>query len=125
MEKSIYQRANGNVENMVAGDQHNHYYTDPTVEKRIKSERCKMRTTLLQYKDGKFPAFHNLLCDYAKLHFGDGKFTELTDEQLTKLYQYHQTILFIADKLAAQKSPTEFSLKRYVINRVKRLFTKE
>ncbi|OOF48630.1 hypothetical protein [Rodentibacter trehalosifermentans] len=122
---TINQFAQGNVQNMVAGDQHNHYHTDPIVEKRIKAERQQMRTTLLQYRNGKFPEFHNLLCDYARVNFGDSRFTELTDEQLTKLYQYHQNIILIADRLAKIKPKEKAGFKSDLINKIKQCFTKE
>lgn len=83
--------------------------------------RYEMISTLFQYKDGKFPEFHNLLCDYAKSHFKQGIFKELNDEQLTKLYQYHQQILLIAEKLNPPQ-PAGLSLKAYLIKRIRKWF---
>lgn len=116
MHKQISQHANGNVQNMVAGDQYNYYGIDLA---KANADRRKMRTALLQYRDGRLPEFHNLLCDYAKQHFGNGKISELNDEQLGKLYRYHQTILIISQRLATQARP-RFHLVNWLVALFKR-----
>ncbi|MFY1027610.1 hypothetical protein ACE4RU_07735 [Actinobacillus seminis] len=104
MMKQINQHANGNVANMVAGDLHQYYYAQD--EQTIREKRQKMRTELLQYRTSN-PQLHNLLCDYSRMAFGEGKFVDLDDIQLAKLYQYYQTILSISSTLSEQSISTK------------------
>lgn len=96
MIKPIYQNADGNVENMIAGDMHVHYHKSE-LDELSEHQRYRMRTELLQYR-GVFPEMHNLLCDYAYLAFGCSKFVDLEDKQLVKLYNYHSALLKVNQK---------------------------
>lgn len=97
MTNPICQSANGNVENMVAGDIHIHYH-NPEIDELSEQQRYQMRTELLKYR-GVLPEMHNLLCDYANLAFGCAKFVDLEDKQLIKLTQYHQALITLSQQL--------------------------
>ncbi|MEE6030975.1 hypothetical protein [Avibacterium paragallinarum] len=105
MTNPIYQSANGNVENMVAGDMHIHYHK-PTVDELNEQQRYQMRNELLKYRSV-LPEMHNLLCDYANLAFGCAKFVDLEDKQLIKLAQYHQTLITLSPQLVKFHQPSE------------------
>lgn len=105
MTKSICQSANGNVENMVAGDMHIHYH-NPEIDGLSEQQRYQMRTELLKYR-GVLPEMHNLLCDYANLAFGCAKFVDLEDKQLIKLTQYHQALITLSQQLAKSSQRSE------------------
>ncbi|MFZ7224571.1 hypothetical protein [Avibacterium avium] len=105
MTNPIYQSANGNVENMVAGDMHIHYHK-PTVDELNEQQRYQMRNELLKYR-GVLPEMHNLLCDYANLAFGSAKFVDLEDNQLIKLAKYHQSLMTLSQQLAKSSQQAE------------------
>ncbi|MFU2127807.1 hypothetical protein ACLQ85_07145 [Gallibacterium anatis] len=105
MTKSIYQSANGNVENMVAGDMHIHYHKSE-INELSEQQRYQMRAELLKYR-GVLPEMHNLLCDYASLAFGSAKFVDLEDKQLIKLAQYHQALITLSSQLVKFHQPSE------------------
>lgn len=116
---------NGNAQNVAGRDQHIHiYYTEGQTSER-KQQMTKMRTELLSYRNDRLPEMHNLLCDYVNSHFGRQKIVELNFEELSKLYQYHQKIIYVSQILNQQKQqPTSWnlvnSLMKHCVNLLKR-----
>lgn len=112
--KAVNQHANGNVENMVAGDQHNHFYPESTKPELSIEQREKLVETITDLKTLAAPTYWAIY-NHCKAQHGTGWFKELSDEHLQQFYTMAKTLTPVALVYKNQMSDDKFRFSHSII----------
>ncbi|KAE9526051.1 hypothetical protein [Testudinibacter aquarius] len=111
---NINQYSNGNVENMVAGDQHNHFYQGNNKTALSIDEREKLVQTITDLKTLATPTYWAIY-NHCKAQHGHGWFKELNDEHLQQFHAMAKTLIPVALVYKNQMSDDKFRFSHSII----------